>query len=262
MSNDMQFPSSLIEQSARYLLAMHVEAYMFSLAVMNQQTGEVHYTFSKTFKSNEGIPYEEVVAYLIQHLPNVVFNQAQLSIEPLAFNLVPDMLFDETHIANYVPQVSNNEFIRFKTNRIQNMVVVFAYSSSVERLVQATAGLVVLATPTLLLPKQKNTVALHKESAVAFVTQDKHYLLLQRQQEVLLLNEYQGNTAEDLLYFLANGCMQFGIDLTQLSIHLEGLHYDESYETMLNKYVRGVHCSDAFKEGIFADLWKLHLLCA
>jgi hypothetical protein len=262
MNSDMQLPTSLIEQSARYILSMHVDAYYFTLAVLNPQNGEVVYSFEREFKSNEGIPYEEAIAYLVQHLPNAVFNQAQLSIEPMAFNLVPDILFDESAIASYLPQVSESEFIRFKTNRVQNMMVVFAVSSSVDRLIQSVAGLTVLATPTLLLPKQKNTVSLHKENAVIFATKEKHYLLIQRQQEVLLLNAYTGNQAEDLLYFLANGCMQFGIDLSQLSIHLEGLHFESAYEETLLKYVRGVHCSDDYKTGQFSDLWKLHLLCA
>jgi len=67
---------------------------------------------------------------------------------------------------------------------------------------------------------------------------------------------------EDILYFLANGCIQYGIDLASLPVFVQGTHFDSNYTNIFESYVRQVQFSENMQANSLNDLWKLHLLCA
>jgi hypothetical protein len=87
-------------------------------------------------------------------------------------------------------------------------------------------------------------------------------LCIEKNNALVLLNEYAGNTAEDILYFLANGCIQYGIDLASLPVFVQGTHFDSNYINIFESYVRQVQFSENMQANSLNDLWKLHLLCA
>ena len=171
-------------------------------------------------------------------------------------------MFQENEIANYLPQITQNEFLAYRYNTQQDVVVVFAAHSSVVNLERLIVGVEILALPTLLLPGQRAHASLVQSKATLWVGKEKHYLCLEKNNALVLLNEYAGNTAEDILYFLANGCIQYGIDLATLPVFVQGTHFDSSYVEVFDSYIRTIHFSENMQANSLNDLWKLHLLCA
>ena len=257
-----QIPTAVAENSARLHASVHLESFFVSIAFMQPEDGSVIFTHNQSFAVGESIPFAETVSWLQKHWPSAVFKKTILSVEPLAFNLIPKAMFQENEIANYLPQISPNEFLAYRFNTQQDVVVVFATHSSVVNLERFIAGVEILALPTLMLPGQRAHASMIQSKATLWVGKEKHYLCLEKNNALVLLNEYAGNTAEDILYFIANGCIQYGIDLAALPVFVQGTHFDANYVEVFESYVRNVQFSENMKVHSLNDLWKLHLLCA
>ncbi len=257
-----QIPNAVVENSARLHASVHLESFFVSIAFMQSEDGSVIFTHNQVFPIGESIPFAEPVSWLQKYWPSAVFKKTILSVEPLAFNLIPKALFQENEIQNYLPQISSNEFLAYRFNTQQDVVVVFATHTSVVNLERFIAGVEILALPTLMLPGQRAHASLVQSKATLWVGKEKHYLCLEKNNALVLLNEYAGNTAEDILYFLANGCIQYGIDLAALPVFVQGTHFDSNYVEVFESYVRNVQFSENMKVNSLNDLWKLHLLCA
>jgi len=257
-----QIPTTVVENSARLHASLHLESFFVSIAFTQPEDGAVIFTHNVLFPTGESIPFAESVAWIQKHWPSAVFKKTILSLEPLAFNLIPKAMFDESSIENYLPQISSSEFVSYRFNEQQDVTVVFATHSSVVNLERFIAGVEILALPTLLLPGQRAHASLVQSKATLWVGKEKHYLCLEKNNALVLLNEYAGNSAEDLLYFLANGCIQYGIDLASLPVFVAGTHFDSNYTEVFEAYVRQVQFSENMQANSLNDLWKLHLLCA
>jgi hypothetical protein len=257
-----QIPTAVVENSARLHASLHLESFFVSIAFAQPEDGTIVFTHNISFPPGESIPFAEAVAWIQKHWPSAVFKKTILSVEPLAFNLIPKAMFEESALENYLPQISSSEFLAYRFNEQQDVIVVFATHSSVVNLERSIAGLEILALPTLLLPGQRAHSSLVQSKATLWVGKEKHYLCLEKNNALVLLNEYAGNTAEDILYFLANGCIQYGIDLAALPVFVQGTHFDSNYVEVFESYVRNVQFSENMKVNSLNDLWKLHLLCA
>jgi hypothetical protein len=257
-----QIPTAVVENSARLHASLHLESFFVSIAFAQPEDGVVIFTHNQSFPIGESIPFAESVSWLQKHWPSAVFKKTILSVEPLAFNLIPKAMFQENEVANYLPQITQNEFLAYRFNTQQDVVVVFATHSSVVNLERIIAGVEILALPTLLLPGQRAHASLVQSKATLWVGKEKHYLCLEKNNALVLLNEYAGNTAEDILYFLANGCIQYGIDLAALPVFVQGTHFDSNYVEVFESYVRNVQFSENMQANSLNDLWKLHMLCA
>jgi hypothetical protein len=257
-----QIPTAVVENSARLHASLHLESFFVSIAFAQPEDGTIVFTHNISFPPGESIPFAEAVAWIQKHWPSAVFKKTILSLEPLAFNLIPKAMFEENALENYLPQISSSEFAAIRFNEQQDVIVVFATHSSVVNLERSIAGLEILALPTLLLPGQRAHASLVQSKATLWVGKEKHYLCLEKNNALVLLNEYAGNTAEDILYFLANGCIQYGIDLAALPVFVQGTHFDSNYIEVFESYVRNVQFSENMKANSLNDLWKLHLLCA
>ena len=261
-TESFQIPTAVVENSPRLHASVHLESFFVSIAFAQPEDGVVIFTHNQSFPIGESIPFAESVSWLQKHWPSAVFKKTILSVEPLAFNLIPKAMFQENEVANYLPQITQNEFLAYRFNTQQDVVVVFATHSSVVNLERFIAGVEILALPTLLLPGQRAHASLVQSKATLWVGKEKHYLCLEKNNALVLLNEYAGNTAEDILYFLANGCIQYGIDLAALSVFVQGTHFDSNYVEVFESYVRNVQFSESMKANSLNDLWKLHMLCA
>jgi hypothetical protein len=257
-----QIPTAVVENSARLHASVHLESFFVSIAFMQPEDGTVVFTHNYYFPVGESIPFTEPVSWLEQHWPSAVFKKTILSVEPLAFNLIPKSIFKESEVANFLPQISSNEFLSYRFNEQQDIVVVFATHSSVVNLERFIVGVEILALPFLLLPGQRAHASLVQSKATLWVGKEKHYLCLEKNNALVLLNEYAGNTAEDILYFMANGCIQYGIDLAVLPVFVQGTYFDSNYVEVFESYVRNVQFSENMKSNSLNDLWKLHMLCA
>lgn len=257
-----QIPTAVVENSARLHASLHLESFFVSIAFAQPEDGTIVFTHNISFPPGESIPFAEAVAWIQKHWPSAVFKKTILSLEPLAFNLIPKAMFEENALENYLPQISSSEFAAIRFNEQQDVIVVFATHSSVVNLERSIAGLEILALATLLLPVQRAHARLVQSKATLWVGKEKHYLCLEKNNALVLLNEYAGNTAEDILYFLANGCIQYGIDLAALPVFVQGTHFDSNYIDVFESYVRNVQFSENMKANSLNDLWKLHLLCA
>lgn len=257
-----QIPTAVVENSARLHAAVHLESFFVSISFMQPEDGSIVFTHNKSFASDESIPFAEPVLWLEKNWPGAVFKRTTLSVEPLAFNLIPQSIFQEEHLAHYLPQISFNEFLSFRFNVQQDVVLVFATHSSVTDLEQFMVGVEIIALPSLLLPAQRAHASLIQSKGFIWVGKEKHYLCLEKNNALVLLNEYAGNTAEDILYFLANGCIQYGIDLAYLPLFVQGTHFDSEFVNVFESYVRQVQFSENMQANSLNDLWKLHLLCA
>ena len=261
-TESFQIPTAVVENSPRLHASVHLESFFVSIAFAQPEDGVVIFTHNQSFPIGESIPFAESVSWLQKHWPSAVFKKTILSVEPLAFNLIPKAMFQENEVANYLPQITQNEFLAYRFNTQQDVVVVFATHSSVVNLERIIAGVEILALPTLLLPGQRAHASLVQSKATLWVGKEKHYLCLEKNNALVLLNEYAGNTAEDILYFLANGCIQYGIDLAALPVFVQGTHFDSNYVEVFESYVRNVQFSESMKANSLNDLWKLHMLCA
>ena len=261
-TESFQIPTAVVENSPRLHASVHLESFFVSIAFAQPEDGVVIFTHNQSFPIGESIPFAESVSWLQKHEPSAVFKKTILSVEPLAFNLIPKAMFQENEVANYLPQITQNEFLAYRFNTQQDVVVVFATHSSVVNLERFIAGVEILALPTLLLPGQRAHASLVQSKATLWVGKEKHYLCLEKNNALVLLNEYAGNTAEDILYFLANGCIQYGIDLAALPVFVQGTHFDSNYVEVFESYVRNVQFSESMKANSLNDLWKLHMLCA
>ena len=257
-----QIPTAVVENSARLHASLHLESFFVSIAFAQPEDGTVVFTHNISFAIGESIPFAESVAWIQKHWPSAVFKKTILSVEPLAFNLIPKAMFEESALEDYLPQISSSEFLAYRFNEQQDVIVVFATHSSVVNLERFIAGVEILALPTLLLPGQRAHASLVQSKATLWVGKEKHYLCLEKNNALALLNEYAGNTAEDILYFLANGCIQYGIDLASLPVFVQGTHFDSNYTNIFESYVRQVQFSENMQSNSLNDLWKLHLLCA
>jgi len=257
-----QIPTAVVENSARLHASLHLESFFVSIAFAQPEDGTVIFTHNQSFPTGESIPFAEVIAWIQKHWPSAVFKKTILSVEPLAFNLIPKAMFEESALEDYLPQISSSEFLAYRFNELQDVVIVFATHSSVVNLEKFIAGVEILALPTLLLPGQRAHASMVQSKATLWVGKEKHYLCLEKNNALVLLNEYAGNTAEDILYFLANGCIQYGIDLAALPVFVQGTHFDSNYIEVFESYVRNVQFSENMKVNSLNDLWKLHMLCA
>ena len=261
-TESFQIPTAVVENSPRLHASVHLESFFVSIAFAQPEDGVVIFTHNQSFPIGESIPFAESVSWLQKHWPSAVFKKTILSVEPLAFNLIPKAMFQENEVANYLPQITQNEFLAYRFNTQQDVVVVFATHSSVVNLERFIVGVEILALPSLLLPGQRAHASLVQSKATLWVGKEKHYLCLEKNNALVLLNEYAGNTAEDILYFLANGCIQYGIDLAALPVFVQGTHFDSNYVEVFESYVRQVQFSENMQANSLNDLWKLHMLCA
>lgn len=261
-SEIVQIPSSVIENSARLHASIHVESFFVSIAFTQPEDGVVIFTHNQTFPEGESIPFAESVQWIQKNWPSAVFKKTVLSVDPLAFNLIPKSIFEEQELEHYLPQISANEFLTYRFNLQQDVVVVFATHSSVSQLDRLIPGLEIIALPSLLLPGQRAHASLVQSKATLWIGKEKHFLCLEKNNALVLMNEYKGNSPEDILYFLANACIQYGIDLSSLPVFVKGTHFELDYITILESYVRQVNFSESLKANSLNDLWKLHLLCA
>jgi len=257
-----QIPTAVVENSARLHASLHLESFFVSIAFAQPEDRAIVFTHNISFPIGESIPFAESVAWIQKHWPSAVFKKTILSVEPLAFNLIPKAMFEESALEDFLPQISSSEFLAYRFNEQQDVVVVFATHSSVVNLERFIAGVEILALPTLLLPGQRAHASLVQSKATLWVGKEKHYLCVEKNNALVLLNEYGGNTAEDMLYFLANGCIQYGIDLASLPVFVQGTHFDSNYVEVFESYVRNVQFSKNMQANSLNDLWKLHLLCA
>ena len=100
-----QIPNAVIENSARLHASVHLESFFVSIAFLQPEDGAVVFTHNINFPVGESIPFSESVSWLQKHWPSAVFKKTILTVEPLAFNLIPKALFQENEIANYLPQI-------------------------------------------------------------------------------------------------------------------------------------------------------------
>jgi len=129
-----QIPTAVVENSARLHASVHLESFFVSIAFAQPEDGVVIFTHNLSFPIGESIPFAESVAWIQKHWPSAVFKKTILSVEPLAFNLIPKAMFQENEVAKYLPQITSNEFLAYRFNIKQDVVVVFATHSSVVNL--------------------------------------------------------------------------------------------------------------------------------
>ncbi|MEY3836136.1 MAG: hypothetical protein RI989_1564, partial [Bacteroidota bacterium] len=87
-----QIPNTVVENSARLHASVHLESFFVSIAFMQSEDGSVIFTHNQVFPIGESIPFAEPVSWLQKYWPSAVFKKTILSVEPLAFNLIPKAL--------------------------------------------------------------------------------------------------------------------------------------------------------------------------
>jgi hypothetical protein len=120
-----QIPTAVVENSARLHASVHLESFFVSIAFVQPEDGAVIFTHNQLFSVGESIPFAESVSWLQKHWPSAVFKKTILSVEPLAFNLIPKAMFQESEVANYLPQITSNEFLAYRFNTQQDVVIYF-----------------------------------------------------------------------------------------------------------------------------------------
>lgn len=226
-----------ISRASNSHLAIHLGEKSIYCSVYDLDKDEIIWinTFPISESDTDFVQVEKIFA--TEKIFERPFRKCTLSNIPGEFSIVPEGFFDESKKEQLLGTVNRNTKILHQLVKSAGAAVIFGFPEMAEK----------KATPFFPTLRIMSFAALMTEFAISqaltgdeiFIYSGNHriFLVVTRNKQFMLCNQYETRRADDVLYHLANTAIQLGIDLASVKIHLSGESDSlQDLDTMINTY--------------------------
>jgi Protein of unknown function (DUF3822) len=231
----LQIAHELISAGIRHHVCMHIGAYQLQLAVIEIESGIQKYSFNKTYSEQIHASFDGPIKELNENWPNAVFQNCTVEVDPTEFTLIPEHLFEaEQERAYFGFEIGGDQVVLHRSQ--SPLTLVFAIPSKLLLLKSIIIGAEIIPTPQLLLSPH-TTEMKQRPTGRVFVRSGKHLIQIEQEGKLVMLSYFPGTALADVLYFLANACIQHHINLSELTVEFHGVIWNSNELNQLKEYI-------------------------
>lgn len=230
-------------------LSIQISLSGLSFCILNRSTNTVE-RLQHVHHEKKATPFE-----LLNQLKTIIesnadFNQTFDSVLCIYQNelstLVPQPLFDENHLADYLKfnaKILKSDFINYDTIATNNSVNVYVPLVNVNNYLFDTFGSFVYKhASTILIETILQKSSKHKDVELYINVGHLHFeMVAAKEKELIYYNTFNYNTKEDFIYYILFAIEQLKLNPEIVKIHLSGnISKDDDLFKIVYKYVRFV----------------------
>lgn len=241
--------NSNIDQNLYKVLSIQVSLSGLSFCILNSQINEI-IAYQQILFDKKQTPSQLLDKVKHAFNSNALLKQAFKAVHVVHKNelatLVPQSLFDEEHMADYLKfnnKILSTDYITYDTISTQEMVNVYVPYVNINNYIYDVFGAFEFKHfSTVLL----ETILLHKDyseaSKMYIHVDDKHFeIVVTKAHKFILYNTFEYTTKEDFIYYILFVAEQLDLNPESFEALVFGaINADDELHDILYKYVRHV----------------------
>ena len=242
-------PSNNIDHSSPNILSIQVSLNGLSFCILNSHTKTI------TYHKTEGLEKKHTPQELQEKLEALLesdsrlqqpFSAVNLIYDNELFTLVPQPLFEEDHLADYLKfnsRILQTDFISYDTiESVETNIVYVPYVNINNFLYDRFGEFVYKHFSTILIEKViSNYASLDGPSMYINVNESHFEIIVLDKKQLILFNSFDYATKEDFIYYILFTAEQLKLNPEEFTIHLFGrVNEGDELFNITYKYVRHV----------------------
>lgn len=232
-------PKDILAQASSMHLCIHMHTSWVCATVADAAGGQVAWTETFQVAATGTDSYDLSIAFVLEkNWGEKVFRKCTISFDTADFALVPSAFFQKENELTLLQFQTGKNHLHAASLSLNELAaeLIFEVDKSLQTLTQKFPNARIFPSAYLLARYAYNQSA--KENSALHILYHQPYLTLTiiKNKELLLLNNYQAQSAEDVLYYTANAAMQLGVDLENVQLKLYSPAADLHLIALLKDY--------------------------